>query len=108
MRILNTEAADRQVYVPWDKMGCCSVLRFSRVFAFQSSASLAFEFGMAVDGTITIARCVLSYVARKTGDGPRGGDPAAGRQSDVTCLSSPPTDQAHEARWCPLLSHPPC
>jgi KUP system potassium uptake protein len=52
-----------QIYVPWiNWLLMISVLTL--VFAFQSSAKLAFAFGMAVTGTITITTLLFFYVAR--------------------------------------------
>jgi KUP system potassium uptake protein len=64
LRISHTSAeAVGQVYVPlvnWVLL--VSVLTL--VIAFQSSAKLAFAYGMAVTGTITIAAVLFFYVAR--------------------------------------------
>jgi KUP system potassium uptake protein len=52
-----------QIYVPWiNWLLMVSVLTL--VFAFQSSAKLAFAFGMAVTGTITITTLLFFYIAR--------------------------------------------
>ena len=42
------------------------------VFAFRSSAALAFAYGMAVTGTITITTILFFYVARRTWRAPAG------------------------------------
>lgn len=64
LRIAHTsESAIGQVYVPlinWLLMA--SVLTL--IFAFRSSTALAFAFGMAVTGTITITTLLFFYVAR--------------------------------------------
>ena len=53
-----------QVYVPWvNWVLMISVLTL--VFAFKSSAALAYAFGMAVTGTITIATLLFFYVMRE-------------------------------------------
>ncbi len=52
-----------QIYVPWINwvlMVCVLIL----VFAFRSSAALAFAFGMAVTGTIVITTILFFYVVR--------------------------------------------
>ena len=52
-----------QIYVPWINwvlMICVLIL----VFAFRSSAALAFAFGMAVTGTIVITTILFFYVVR--------------------------------------------
>jgi KUP system potassium uptake protein len=52
-----------QIYVPWiNWLLMVSVLTL--VFAFRSSAALAYAFGMAVSGTITITTLLFFYVAR--------------------------------------------
>ncbi|GAA2233813.1 potassium transporter Kup [Promicromonospora sukumoe] len=71
LRILHTSRSERgQIYVPfinWVLM--VSVLTL--VFAFRNSASLAYAFGMAVTGTITITTVLFFYVAWKTWNVPR-------------------------------------
>ncbi|WP_155371001.1 potassium transporter Kup [Catellatospora vulcania] len=64
LRIAHTSAATMgQIYVPWiNWLLMVSVLTL--VFAFQSSAALAYAFGMAVTGTITITTLLFFYVAR--------------------------------------------
>ncbi|MDN3239600.1 potassium transporter Kup [Glycomyces tritici] len=59
-----------QIYVPWiNWMLLVSVLTL--VFAFRSSASLAYAYGMAVIGTITIVTLLYCYVARTLWRAPR-------------------------------------
>ncbi|MFI5842982.1 potassium transporter Kup [Catenuloplanes sp. NPDC051500] len=64
LRIAHTsESSIGQIYVPWiNWLLMFSVLTL--VFAFRSSAALAYAFGMAVTGTITIATVLFLYVAR--------------------------------------------
>jgi KUP system potassium uptake protein len=64
LRIEHTSADTiGQIYVPWiNWLLMVSVLTL--VFAFQTSAKLAFAFGMAVTGTITITTLLFFYVAR--------------------------------------------
>jgi KUP system potassium uptake protein len=64
LRIVHTsEESSGQIYVPWINWALlASVLTL--VFAFRSSAALAYAFGMAVTGTITITTLVFFYIAR--------------------------------------------
>jgi KUP system potassium uptake protein len=64
LRITHTSASTiGQIYVPWvNWLLMVSVLTL--VFAFRSSATLAFAFGMAVTGTITITTLLFFYIAR--------------------------------------------
>nr|WP_231897156.1 potassium transporter Kup [[Mycobacterium] stephanolepidis] len=64
LRIDHTsESTIGQIYVPWiNWVLMVSVLTL--VFAFRSSAALAYAFGMAVTGTITITTLLFFYVAR--------------------------------------------
>jgi KUP system potassium uptake protein len=63
LRITHTSArAVGQIYVPWiNWLLLVSVLTL--VFAFRSSAGLAYAYGMAVTGTITITTTLFFYVA---------------------------------------------
>nr|WP_234798100.1 potassium transporter Kup [Mycobacteroides chelonae] len=64
LRIDHTsESTIGQIYVPWiNWVLMVSVLTL--VFAFRGSAALAYAFGMAVTGTITITTLLFFYVAR--------------------------------------------
>ncbi|WP_407671670.1 potassium transporter Kup [Nocardia aurantiaca] len=64
LRIAHTsESTIGQIYVPWiNWLLMVSVLTL--VFAFRSSAALAYAFGMAVTGTITITTLLFFYVVR--------------------------------------------
>jgi KUP system potassium uptake protein len=64
LRIRHTSAETvGQIYVPWiNWVLMVSVLTL--VFAFRSSAALAYAFGMAVTGTITITTLLFFYVTR--------------------------------------------
>jgi KUP system potassium uptake protein len=64
LRITHTsEETVGQIYVPWiNWLLMVSVLTL--VFAFQSSTALAYAFGMAVTGTITITTLLFFYVVR--------------------------------------------
>jgi KUP system potassium uptake protein len=71
LRILHTSSSTHgQIYVPWiNWLLLFSVLTL--VFAFRSSAALAYAYGMAVTGTITIATILFFYVAFRTWRTPR-------------------------------------
>ncbi len=71
LRILHTSKSSYgQIYVPWiNWLLLVSVLTL--VFAFRSSASLAFAYGMAVTGTITITTLLFFYVVRQSWKRPR-------------------------------------
>ncbi|MFE5406136.1 potassium transporter Kup [Streptomyces sp. NPDC056580] len=64
LRIAHTsESTIGQIYVPWiNWLLMVSVLTL--VFAFRSSTALAYAFGMAVTGTITISTLLFFYIAR--------------------------------------------
>jgi KUP system potassium uptake protein len=64
LRIAHTsESTIGQIYVPWiNWMLMTAVLIL--VFAFRSSEKLAYAFGMAVTGTITITTLLFFYLAR--------------------------------------------
>ena len=64
LRIAHTsESTIGQIYVPWiNWLLMVSVLTL--VFAFRSSAALAYAFGMAVIATITITTLLFFYLAR--------------------------------------------
>ena len=63
LRIAHTsESTMGQVYVPWIN-GLLMVAVLGLVFAFRSSAALAYAFGMAVTGTITITTLLFFYLA---------------------------------------------
>ncbi|HEV7773717.1 MAG TPA: KUP/HAK/KT family potassium transporter [Conexibacter sp.] len=65
LRIAHTsEHAVGQIYVPWINWALMiSVLGL--VLAFESSAALAFAYGVAVTGTITITTLLFFYIARE-------------------------------------------
>jgi KUP system potassium uptake protein len=63
LRIAHTsESTVGQIYVPWIN-GVLMVSVLTLVFAFRSSAALAFAFGMAVTGTIAITTLLFFYIA---------------------------------------------
>jgi KUP system potassium uptake protein len=65
LRIAHTsESSIGQIYVPWINW-TLMVSVLTLVFAFRSSAALAFAYGMAVTGTITIMTLLFFFVARQ-------------------------------------------
>ena len=92
LRITHTsEETVGQIYVPWiNWLLMVSVLTL--VFAFQSSTALAYAFGMAVTGTITITTLLFFYVVRHRGASRCGWcSSAAARCCWSICCFSPPT-----------------
>ncbi len=64
LRIAHTsEERIGQIYVPWINWALLTAV-LALVFAFRSSAALAYAFGMAVTGTITITTLLFFYVVR--------------------------------------------
>jgi KUP system potassium uptake protein len=64
LRIIHTsEEQAGQIYVPWINW-LLMVSVVTLVFTFESSGALAFAFGMAVTGTITITTLLFFYIAR--------------------------------------------
>jgi KUP system potassium uptake protein len=62
LRIAHTsESTIGQIYVPWIN-GVLMVAVLGLVFAFRSSAALAYAFGMAVTGTITVTTLLFFYI----------------------------------------------
>ncbi len=105
LRIVHTSAsAYGQVYVPainWMLMVSVLIL----VFAFESSAKLAYAYGMAVIGTITIVTLLFFYLARARFHTPLwlvliGG--GALLAVDLLFLAANLTKIVHGA-WLPLL-----
>jgi KUP system potassium uptake protein len=65
LRILHTsDSTYGQIYVPWINW-LLFVAVITLVLAFESSAALAYAYGMAVTGTITIAATLFFYVAHQ-------------------------------------------
>ncbi|MDX1890825.1 potassium transporter Kup [Mycolicibacterium sp. 050158] len=105
LRVVHTSAsAYGQVYVPtinWLLMVSVLIL----VFAFESSAKLAYAYGMAVIGTITIVTLLFFYLARTRWGTPLwmvviGG--GALLLVDLLFLAANMTKLVHGA-WLPLL-----
>ncbi|MFF1821330.1 potassium transporter Kup [Kribbella sp. NPDC058245] len=63
IRYTSTESAG-QIYVPWVNWALMIAV-LTLVFAFESSAALAFAYGMAVTGTIVINSLLFFYLVRK-------------------------------------------
>jgi KUP system potassium uptake protein len=64
LRVIHTsESTIGQIYVPWINW-VLMVAVLTLVFAFRSSAALAYAFGMAVITTITITTALFFYLAR--------------------------------------------
>ncbi len=64
LRIAHTsEEQIGQVYVPWINWALLAAV-LALVFTFKSSQALAYAFGMAVTGTITITTLLFFYVVR--------------------------------------------
>ncbi len=65
LRILHTsDSTYGQIYVPWINW-LLFVAVITLVLAFESSAALAYAYGMTVTGTITIAATLFFYVAHR-------------------------------------------
>ncbi len=105
LRIAHTsESQMGQIYVPWvNWLLMVSVLTL--VFAFRSSTALAFAFGMAVTGTITIMTVLFFYVARGKWGTPRwliGIGATVLLTVDLLFVAANLTKLLHGA-WLPLL-----
>ncbi|MGW1780829.1 potassium transporter Kup [Streptomyces sp. NPDC002143] len=105
LRIEHTsESTIGQIYVPWiNWLLMVSVLTL--VFAFRSSAALAYAFGMAVTGTITITTLLFFYVARVKWSTPRwllAGGLSVLLFVDLLFVAANLTKLVHGA-WLPLL-----
>jgi KUP system potassium uptake protein len=105
LRITHTsEETIGQIYVPWiNWLLMISVLTL--VVTFKSSAKLAFAFGMAVTGTITITTLLFFYIARTRWRTPLWlVVPGAGflLAVDLLFLAANFTKLVHGA-WLPLL-----
>ncbi|RSM36010.1 potassium transporter Kup, partial [Actinoplanes sp. ATCC 53533] len=105
LRIAHTSASTiGQIYVPWiNWLLMVSVLTL--VFAFRSSAALAYAFGMAVIATITITTLLFFYLARVRWHTPLwqiGLGAGILLAIDLLFLAANLTKLAHGA-WLPLL-----
>jgi KUP system potassium uptake protein len=105
LRIAHTSAHHRgQIYVPWINWALLvSVLTL--VVTFKTSAALAYAFGMAVTGTITITTLLFLYIARNQWRKPLwlvAGGGALLLGVDLLFLGANLTKITHGA-WLPLL-----
>ena len=105
LRIAHTSETERgQIYVPWiNWLLMVSVLTL--VFAFRSSAALAFAYGMTVTGTITATTLLFFYVARARWGTPRwliGIGATVLLAVDLLFVAANLTKLIHGA-WLPLL-----
>ena len=105
LRVIYTSAKTMgQIYVPWINWLLMAAV-LALVFAFRTSGALAFAYGMAVTGTITITTLLFFYIARH-----RWGKPlwlvvagaAAFLAVDLLFLAANLTKFVHGA-WFPLL-----
>jgi KUP system potassium uptake protein len=105
LRISHTsEETVGQIYVPWINWVLMAAV-LMLVFAFQTSSALAFAYGMAVTGTITITTLLFFYIVRH-----QWGKPlwlvAIGAGAflvvDLLFLAANATKVTHGA-WLPLL-----
>jgi KUP system potassium uptake protein len=105
LRIVHTSAsAYGQVYVPAIN-GLLMVSVLILVFAFRSSAALAYAYGMAVIGTITIVTLLFFYLARTRWGTPKWQVVVGGGSLlsvDLLFLAANLTKLVHGA-WLPLL-----
>jgi KUP system potassium uptake protein len=105
LRITHTsDSRIGQIYVPWiNWLLLVSVLTL--VFAFRSSAELAYAYGMAVTGTITITTLMFFYIAQEKWKVPPiliGGGAAILLTVDLLFVAANLTKILHGA-WLPLL-----
>ena len=105
LRIAHTSETEMgQIYVPWiNWLLMVSVLTL--VFAFRSSTSLAYAYGVAVTGTIVMTTLLFFYVARAKWGTPRwvlGVGAGVLLTIDVLFLAANLTKITHGA-WLPLL-----
>ncbi|HXQ89678.1 MAG TPA: KUP/HAK/KT family potassium transporter [Solirubrobacterales bacterium] len=106
LRVIYTSAKTMgQIYVPWINWLLMAAV-LALVLAFRTSGALAFAYGMAVTGTITITTLLFFYIARH-----RWGKPlwmvvagaAAFLAVDLVFLAANLTKLVHGA-WFPLLA----
>ena len=105
LRIAHTsETRIGQVYVPWINWALL-VGVLALVLAFRSSTALAYAYGTAVTGTITITTVLFLYIAGRYWQWPRGvviGLAAALLTVDLLFFAANLTKLMHGA-WLPLL-----
>lgn len=105
LRITHTSSSRiGQIYVPWvNWLLMLSVLAL--VLGFQTSAALAYAFGMAVIGTITITTALFLYLARQQWNWPLWaivGGGGALLAVDLLFVTANLTKLVHGA-WLPLI-----
>ncbi len=105
LRIAHTSEEQRgQIYVPWINWALMAGV-LTLVLTFRSSAALAYAFGMAVTGTITITTLLFFYIAREHWHWPLWAVvPGAGflLATDLLFFAANLTKLVHGA-WLPLL-----
>jgi KUP system potassium uptake protein len=105
LRVLHTsDQTAGQIYVPWiNWVLMVSVLIL--VLAFRSSAELAYAFGMAVVGTVTLTTVLFFYLARRSWGAPLWlvvGGAGLFLSVELLFLAANLTKLVHGA-WLPLL-----
>jgi KUP system potassium uptake protein len=105
LRIAHTsEERAGQIYVPWINWALMAGV-LALVVTFKSSSALAYAFGMAVTGTITITTLLFFYVARRSWHLPSWltfGGAAVLLAVDLLFFAANLTKLVHGA-WLPLL-----
>ncbi|HEX6204719.1 MAG TPA: KUP/HAK/KT family potassium transporter [Solirubrobacterales bacterium] len=105
LRVVYTSAKTMgQIYVPWINWLLMAAV-LALVFAFRTSGALAFAYGMAVTGTITITTLLFFYIVRHRWGKPLWlvvGGAAAFLAVDLLFLAANLTKFVHGA-WFPLL-----
>ena len=105
LRVVYTSAKTMgQIYVPWVNWLLMAAV-LALVFAFRTSGALAFAYGMAVTGTITITTLLFFYIARHKWGKPLWlvvAGAGAFLSVDLLFLAANLTKLAHGA-WFPLL-----
>jgi KUP system potassium uptake protein len=105
LRVVYTSAKTMgQIYVPWINWLLAAAV-LALVLAFRTSAGLAFAYGMAVTGTITITTLLFFYIARRQWRKPLWlvlPAAAAFLAFDLLFLSANLTKLTHGA-WFPLV-----
>ena len=105
LRIVHTsEERSGQIYVPWINWALMAAV-LTLVLTFKSSAALAYAYGTAVTGTITITTLLFFYIAREHWRWPLWAVVPGGGvllAIDLLFLAANLTKLVHGA-WLPLL-----
>ncbi|HET8954388.1 MAG TPA: KUP/HAK/KT family potassium transporter [Solirubrobacterales bacterium] len=105
LRVVYTSAKTMgQIYVPWINWLLMTAV-IALVFAFRTSGALAFAYGMAVTGTLTITTLLFFYIVRHQWEKPLWlvvAGAAAFLAVDLLFLAANLTKLVHGA-WFPLL-----